>query len=165
MEIKDYPGYFINKRGDVWSTKSDKFLQQQIYKTYSYVGLCKNGKQSKKSISRLVAKTFIYNPENKPEVDHIDCNKQNNCVNNLRWCTSKENKEYAIANGLYVGVKRPPWNNKLKQKKIKHIQTGIIYDGIREAARRLNLNAGNICQQLKGNKEHVKKQTFEYIVN
>ena len=51
-------------------------------------------------IHRLVGQAFIDNPENKAEINHIDCDKRNNDVSNLEWCTRKENMEHASRNGL-----------------------------------------------------------------
>ena len=53
--------------------------------------LCKNSIVYPKQVHRLVAEAFIPNPENKPNVDHLDTNTQNNKVDNLKWCTQKEN--------------------------------------------------------------------------
>ena len=60
-------------------------------KTHLSVTLCKNGKTKRLSVHRLVAETFVPNPEGKPVVDHIDTNPKNNSVDNLRWVTTQEN--------------------------------------------------------------------------
>lgn len=70
------------------------------YNGYLQVGLRKNNKRKYFSIHRLVAIHFIDNPDNKKQVNHIDCNKQNNKVNNLEWVTPKENQFHAKENGL-----------------------------------------------------------------
>lgn len=61
---------------------------------YLHVLLCKNGKYITHNVHRLVAETFIPNPDNLPEINHKDENKENNCVDNLEWCTRKYNMNY-----------------------------------------------------------------------
>lgn len=67
---------------------------------YRYVGISKNGRHWNCAVHRLVATAFIPNPENKPEVNHIDGDKHNNCVKNLEWATRQENADHAAATGL-----------------------------------------------------------------
>lgn len=64
---------------------------------YKQVLLCNNGIMKAKKVHRLVAETFIPNPNNLPEVNHKDENKLNNCINNLEWCSSKYNMQYSQA--------------------------------------------------------------------
>jgi hypothetical protein len=62
---------------------------------YYQVTLFKNGERKAKRVSRLVAEAFIPNPLNLPQVNHKDMNKKNDCVDNLEWCTNKQNMEHA----------------------------------------------------------------------
>ena len=64
------------------------------------VGLAKDGKKEEFKVHRLVAMAFIANPENKPSINHKDGNPLNNSVDNLEWCTQKENIAHAIETGL-----------------------------------------------------------------
>lgn len=66
---------------------------------YLRIKLSKNNKIFTKQIHTLVAQTFIPNLNNLPEINHKDFNKQNNCVDNLEWCTRKENMQHALLNG------------------------------------------------------------------
>ena len=76
-----------------------KMLKSRLNKRgYYYVTLCKNGKTTTKTIHRLVAETFITNPENKECIDHIDNNPTNSNVSNLRWCSLSENQHNRAKN-------------------------------------------------------------------
>lgn len=66
---------------------------------YVYVSLCDKSKHYSCKVHRLVAEAFIPNPELKPHVNHIDCDPQNNYVDNLEWVTPKENSDWLIACG------------------------------------------------------------------
>ena len=67
---------------------------EETSKGYLRVPLFKDGKRKWHKVHRLVAQAFIPNPENKPQVNHIDGNKQNNSITNLEWVTDAENKEH-----------------------------------------------------------------------
>lgn len=90
---------------------------------YNIIRLCNNGVTKNFRMARLVAQAFIPNPENKPEVNHIDGNKLNDCVENLEWNTRSENMRHADRTGLRVmprGEDHP--NTKLTTKKVKRIR-------------------------------------------
>lgn len=72
-------------------------------------------------VHRLVAEKYIPNPENKPQVNHIDGNKLNNSVSNLEWVTNQENRNHAVANNLIVKGEAVPWS-KLRQIDIEFIR-------------------------------------------
>ncbi len=115
-DIKGYEDlYAITKDGKVWSypkTNRNKYgmwLKQSTIKkkrisgkeyNMKTVGLHKNAKQKRVLAHRLVAESFIPNPENKPQVNHKDGNPLNNKVDNLEWTTSFENMQHGQRNGL-----------------------------------------------------------------
>jgi hypothetical protein len=93
MEIQGYSNYLIYEDGRVYSKIRKRFLKEQNDKGYNYCALYKDGKPKNKKIHRLVALHYIPNPENKPEVDHINRDKKDNRVENLRWATKCENQQ------------------------------------------------------------------------
>lgn len=94
IPIKDFDRYFVTKTGVIFSSWGNKLRQINggTYNGYNYVYLCKEGKMFKKFVHKLVAEAFIPNPEHKTQVDHIDTNRANNNVSNLRWSSPKENR-------------------------------------------------------------------------
>lgn len=104
--------YQVSNLGNVKSLakngKKDTILKQERNRSksvfYRRVTLCKNGDIKRFQVHRLVALTFIPNPENKPQVNHIDNNTENNCIDNLEWCTGKENMEHSAKQGRQEGI-------------------------------------------------------------
>lgn len=100
-EIEGFEGlYGVDECGNVHSLVQDRSRRKRIIKEYDNqvgykkVNLYKDGKCYKKYVHRLVAEAFIPNPENKEIVNHIDCNRANNCVTNLEWLSQSENITY-----------------------------------------------------------------------
>lgn len=104
--IDDYNGlYQVSNLGNVLSinwnnTNSTKLLTPYIHGGYLRVGIRTNKCLKNYMIHRLVAKAFIPNPLNKPQINHIDGNKLNNRVDNLEWVTAQENTQHAIKHNL-----------------------------------------------------------------
>ena len=90
-KIEGYDNYEVSNLGNVKSLKSNILLTPINRGGYKRVSLSKDGKKFKFDVHRLVAKGFIPNPENKPFVDHIDNDRSNNDVNNLRWVSISQN--------------------------------------------------------------------------
>ena len=90
-KIEGYDNYSISLEGEVRNEKSGRILKPSLHKGYYQVSLCKNGIRRQVRIHRLIADAFIPKKEGKDCVDHIDSNRSNNSLENLRWCSQKEN--------------------------------------------------------------------------
>ena len=151
-DIQNYEGsYQVSNYGRVKSLsrvdsrgnkRNEKILKgRKNRQGYYDVALCKNGKRKYCRINRLVAEAFIPNPNNYPITNHKDENPSNNHVDNLEWCTYKYNNNYGTC------IKR---RSKSKSKKVVCINTGEIFNSIKEAANITGANASNITQCCKG---------------
>lgn len=95
-------------------------------KGYEYYTFFVNGKNRHKLIHRLVAKAFILNPDNKPQVNHINGIKSDNRLENIEWCTAKENLEHAVLNGLNIKHGIHNYQSKLSLKDVEHIRNSNL---------------------------------------
>lgn len=143
-EIDCAPGYFVSENGEVFRGK--RTLSKVDSGGYYRVWIkCKNGQFKGKFVHRLVAETFIRPPKNGEEVNHIDGNKKNNNVDNLEWCCRKYNVWHRDNVLLNSGTKR-------NTKKIKCVETGIIYDSALKAEKQTHIWRANIIRAAKNGK-------------
>lgn len=120
-DIKGFEGlYLINKDGVIYSKLTNKYLKERVHhQGYLRVYLYKDRKVHRKLIHRLVAETFIGNPNNLPVVNHIDGNVKNNNVDNLEWVTDRENathskmKRYTNLHGATYSKQIKRWRSQL----------------------------------------------------
>lgn len=116
--IKDIPGfeglYACDTKGQIYSYRSNKFLTPSKNKRgYLHVVFSVDKKRYDYRVQRLIAMTFLDNPQNKEQVNHKDGNKLNNCLENLEWVTPEENIEHAKQNNLFkVTCTNPPKHTK-----------------------------------------------------
>lgn len=101
-DLKDFEGlYQINIEGEIWSNYYNRIMLPANDKGYLKISLTKDKVRKPYRIHRLLAIQYIPNPDNLPEIDHIDRNTLNNDLSNLRWCdrfTNANNRTVCIAN-------------------------------------------------------------------
>ena len=151
--VKALPRERVNHTGGRW-TQPEKMMSISINNDgYHKVSLTNaNGVRKTESIHRLVALAFIDNPEGKPEVNHINCIRSDNRVENLEWITHQENIDYTVKCG-----------NK-SNKKIRCIETGEIFNTSTEAAKANGGDSGNIRKSARSNgKSGVYGFHYTYI--
>lgn len=155
LTIKDFPDYEASNLGRIRNAKTGRIMRTNVNSSgYETVCLRKNKTQYTKRVHRLIADTFFDGNHDCLDINHIDGDKLNNHISNLEVCTRSENIRHAFEHGL----KTPS-----RQIKVRVIETGKIYNSIRDCGRDLRCNQSDICKCLKGVHDHVQGYHFEKI--
>ena len=169
-KIKDFPNYGVDEDGNIYSfgrmfhrryRGTVKLNSRPNNKGYLVVHLYNEYGMSDKLVHRIVAETFIPNIDNKPEVNHIDGNKNNNSVNNLEWVTHKENVQNAIKRG--TAYQNMPGFNNHRGKIIAQYDTNGNLIKTWSSLRRIEYELGFVHQNIiKACKENLVRYGFKW---
>jgi hypothetical protein len=150
--IKYYPNYLIDKKGNVYTAETMIIKKPQPNPNgYQRITLSKNQKRKNLYVHRIVAETFIENPDNLPFVNHKDANRKNNCVENLEWCTAQQNMSH---------------DSKLRKtgKKIQSFTSDgkfvKEFESIKEAGRKLKIDSTSITKAVGGKNNRLTAGGF-----
>lgn len=177
-DIKGFEGlYAVSRNGivislprKIWNgkvmaqNKVRRLIGNPLNNGYLQVTLYKEHKRTQKLIHRLVAETYIENPQDLPQINHIDGNKQNNKVENLEWCDNSMNQLHAWRTGL----QKPHLAGK-PMRKVKLFKKGenLVFDSVASAARYLGeKNNSNLQRVLHKRPSYltIKGYTAEYVL-
>lgn len=158
--------YEVSEKGEVRNIKTKQLKKLTSGSTSVYLMVqiyVNNSKRKNYLVHRLVAQYFVENPENKPQVNHIDKNKLNNDFSNLEWVTPKENMKHHYDTG---GIKRNNQTYKGKfgkdhNRSMKVICNGIIYNSMSEASRETGIPVSSIHYSVRTNKPLKSGMHFE----
>lgn len=155
-DVVQYPNYQVSNLGRVKNKNTGRMLKQSLDRggRYKSVYLCRDGKENTQRVHRLVASAFL---GDHPDlvVNHIDGDKFNNRVDNLEWCTYKENNVHAVTTGLnHPGAyqKRP----------VRVVETGEIFDGVTQCAKAVDADFRNVYAALQHHRPTANGLHFEY---
>lgn len=159
--IEFFEQYSVSNFGNVRNNMTGKILKPRKHTNgYTRVTLCKDKKHYDRYIHRLVAQAFIPNPNNLPEINHIDENKSNNFVENLEWCDRIYQVNYGTFKKRMIETQRM---SSKQSKPVKCVETGIIYISLHHAERETGILYTLICNVLKGRQETAGGYHWEYI--
>lgn len=164
-DIPGFEGYYqasnlgrIKSLGTISKYKPKERILKQTKSKSGYMRLHIGHAGTRKTwfVHRIIAITFIHNPDNKPEVNHIDGDKTNNTVPNLEWCTAKENVRHS-----FDKLGKRPYNC----KSVRCVETGVVYNSAAEAGRQLGLNCMHIAGCCRGDygRHQVKGTHWEWL--
>ena len=176
--IDGFPNYSVSNLGKVMNNNTGKLIKPYNMNGYVQVTLRHCGNSVKRTVHRLVALSFILNPENKPQVNHIDGNRSNNRVDNLEWCTAHENnlhgyrvldsKQRRLNQSIRQRGKKHSaiWKERIgkaNSKKIVCIETGKVFDSMKDAIASVGRTSkSHICLVCQGKRKTAYGYHWKY---
>ncbi len=155
LPIEGFDNYEVSSNGRIRNVKTGRILKPIINSHgYCQVFLRRDNKQHQRAVHRLVADAFYDGVHSGLDVNHDDGNKTNNFVGNLEWCTRSEN----ILHAFRTGLKEPS-----HRKRIRIIETGEVYNSIRECARAIRGDSSAIRRCLQGKENSCRGYHFELL--
>ena len=151
--LENFPFYKIYSTGKVYSIKLKKYITGHKNKRgyYAFTLYNKEGKRKQKFLHQLLAMAFIPNPNNYEIVRHLDDDKNNNSLSNLKWGTIKENIEDAIKNNVFV------MPNNSKKWLVKTPSGNLLeVDNLTNFCKENNLSKQNLHKTYKKERHHHK---------
>lgn len=165
--ICDFPNYMVSNMGNVYSIKHKKVMSLKDNSCgYLTLSLYKDRKSTHQYVHRLVAEAFIPNPENKPCIDHLNCVRSDNRVENLRWATYKEN-----CNNPKTIEKYKQWvggKNGNSKSVIQYTKNGELvrkWDCITDVKKELGIcgsHIGKCCKRLRKSAGGYKWEYYDH---
>lgn len=150
-QIEGYPHLYISTKGRIYTTTYQRFLKPYLTnRGYLNIGLNKDKVIKVTSVHRLVAKAFIPNPDNLPQVDHIDGNKLNNEVKNLQWISTSDNCRKSFSHA------------EKRNKAIICVETGKVFTSKAQAGHELGIPTAVMSSLLKGEFDSYHHLHFKY---
>jgi len=154
--IPGYEGlYVVNTFGEVRNRKGHPLKSRCNDRGYPHVWLYKDGCVKSVSVHRLVAMTFIPNPQRLPEVNHINGIKTDNRVENLEWCSVSYNRWHS--NNVLLKDSGKP------KRRVLCLDTGAVYPSISEAARAVHGKKQNIAKCCQGLRKTTAGLRWAYV--
>ena len=183
-KVDEYENYSVSSDGTVRNDKTGRILKKCRNKNgYEIVNLYKNGKIKTFQVHRLVAIAFIPNHENKPCVDHINAIRDDNRVDNLRWCDCKENSNNPLTlehlskanksknhpKGMLgkhhtEEAKEKISENHPRRRKVILLNTGEVFDYIKQASEKYGIARESISMCCTGKRKSAGKLNGEKLV-
>ena len=181
-DIRTVGRTYTGRNGSIKTVKQKVLSTQEDSKGYLRCRTSIHGNKLTIKVHRAVAQAFVENPDNKPQVDHIDGNKHNNHADNLRWATNRENFDFSVENGLrknsFMSLteirKTEKWKQKAREtcKRVFSKQVSCYtlegayvckFDSCHEAAQQLGISQSGISGCCIGRLKTYKGYLWKYV--
>ena len=150
-----YEDYEVSSHGQVRKLNYGLLKPSKKDNGYMIVNLFKNKKKKTYYVHRLVATMFIENDdETKTQVNHINELKHDNRVENLEWCSQTYNLRYGTHDERV---------SKTLSVKVRCVETGVIYDSVKQASQETKIDGASICRCCKGKQKTCGGYTWQYV--